>query len=108
MNEGLRLRVATDLLFAILETGAVIDPAVDRTASLADLLLLGGVHAQWRPGRRSQPRIHLPRAPMAESGRALLVARSVYLLLAGLGLAPAHAGPDNRAPESAKRRPKAR
>jgi len=64
------------LEFAILETGAVIDPAVDKTASSADLLLLGGVHAQWRPGRRSQPRIHLPRAPMAESGRALLVARS--------------------------------
>ncbi len=40
--------------------------------------------------------------------RDVLVARSVYLLLAGLGLAPANAGPDNRAPESAKRRPKAR
>jgi hypothetical protein len=41
-------------------------------------------------------------------GRPPLFARSVYLLLAGLGLAPANAGPDNRAPESAKRRPKAR
>jgi hypothetical protein len=44
-------------------------------------------------------------APMATHP---LVARSVYLRLAGLGLAPANAGPDNRAPESAKRRPKAR
>jgi hypothetical protein len=73
---GVEQRIATHPLVAILETGAVIDPAVDRTASSADLLLLGGVHEQWRPGRRSQPRIHLPRGLMAESGRALLVARS--------------------------------
>jgi hypothetical protein len=42
-------------VLGVLETGAVIDPAVDRTASSADLLLLAGVYEQCRPGRRSQP-----------------------------------------------------
>lgn len=55
---------------AILETGAVIDPAVDRTVSSADLPLLGGMHQQWRPGRQPKPRIHLPRGLIAESGGA--------------------------------------
>ena len=75
---GVEQQIATHPLVAILEPGAVIDPAVDRTASSADLLLVGGVHEQWRPGRRSQPRIHLPRGLMAESGRALLVASCEY------------------------------
>jgi hypothetical protein len=47
---GVEQRIATHPFVAILKTGAVIDPAVDRTASSADLLLRGGVHDQWRPG----------------------------------------------------------
>jgi hypothetical protein len=72
---GCRAANRNPLLVAILETGAVHRPAVDRTVSAADLPLLGGVHQQWRPGRRSKPRIHLPRGLMAEFGGGLLVAR---------------------------------
>jgi hypothetical protein len=42
---GVEQRIATHPLVAIPETGAVIDPAVDRTVSSADLPLLGGVHS---------------------------------------------------------------